>query len=63
MKNIFSAQRENLMSFEPTFIVLFNGVAVIERGCTAKRAHKLVQSLNRALRQAKKLPLSTADVL
>lgn len=49
----FSAKIESLMSFNPAFVVCFNGIAVIERGCTPERARNLVQNLNDALKKSK----------
>jgi len=51
--NKFSAKREHLMSFEVTYVVCFNGVAIIERGCSATRARALVRKLNAALKRAR----------
>jgi hypothetical protein len=51
---MFSARRESLMSFEPTFVVCFDGIAVIERGCSPQRARTLVQKLNEGLKKAKR---------
>lgn len=49
----FSAKRESFITLEPTFVVCFNGIAVIERGCSAARAQSLVKSLNTALKKVR----------